>query len=227
MERYIYRKKQRKLVKKQRENTASDFLGYVLYAFGGIGLELLLLKDEEGLHHLTFAAWGSAEHILHWCLTCVVWGMTGWLLARQLPAQCEEPTQLSPARKVSILFFMVLSIVLTSVVWGGFKPAVEFSALGPVQFLFQYLYYATEVFLMVLMIAHGQRAFEVWKGKDSQLPFGGMFLALTWGMMHLLTQNVSTGIYAVAQALIYGEVYLLARKDRRISYLAILWMFML
>lgn len=80
--------------------------------------------------------------------------------------------------------------------WGGFKPAAEFAAMSPFTFLIQYLYYSAEAFLLFLIIAHGQQGFVLVFKKHTLFPFGGILLAITWGLVHIFTQNFSTGIYA-------------------------------
>lgn len=92
---------------------------------------------------------------------------------------------------------IALSITYTSLVWGGFKTIIELSNLGVSKFLIQYVYYAFESLLMMLIIAHGQKAFESWFGNIKCIPFGGILLAITWGLIHILTQGTLTGIYAV------------------------------
>ncbi|MEG2145054.1 MAG: hypothetical protein RRY06_00300, partial [Lachnospiraceae bacterium] len=59
------------------------------------------------------------------------------------------------------------------------------------------------------------------------IPFGGIILAVTWGLVHIFTQGASTGIYAVIQALLYGSVYMVFNKNYKITYIAIALMFML
>ncbi|RKI42606.1 hypothetical protein D7V86_12735 [bacterium D16-51] len=120
-----------------------------------------------------------------------------------------------------------ISIIYTSLVWQGFKPAIEFSNLGAGKFLFQYIYYALESLLIINIIAHGQKAFETKFGNNKSIPFGGIFLAATWGLVHIFTQGSSTGIDSVIQSMLFGTVYLVLNKNYKISYVAIALMFML
>ena len=50
------------------------------------------------------------------------------------------------------------------------------------------------------------------------LPYGLMFLALTWGLIHILLQGGATGIYAFFMSLLYGKIYIMLRKNVRDSY---------
>ena len=79
---------------------------------------------------------------------------------------------------------------------------------------------------MVLIIAHGQKAFDNWFG-IKYIPFGGILLAVTWGLIHIFTQGVATGIYAIIQAILYGSIYIILNKDYKFTYMAIALMFMI
>ena len=61
---------------------AWDYLWYALYAFGGLGLELLLagLVEPLWMGHKSFGEYTGAEQITHWLLTCLCWGAAAALL---------------------------------------------------------------------------------------------------------------------------------------------------
>lgn len=208
-----------------KANSSTDYIGYALYAFGGLGIEILLMMIETNLYGQTSGAWSAIKHIIHWTITCFIWGCLGTVLVKQLPVIPKK----SIKKKNLILAIMIISLstIYTSLVWKGFKPIIELSNLGVAKFLIQYIYYAFESFLMMLIIAHGQKAFENWFSHIRIIPFGGMILAVTWGLIHIFTQGTSTGIYAVIQALLYGSFYMVLNKDYKISYIAIALMFML
>lgn len=208
-----------------KANSSIDYIGYALYAFGGLGIELLLMMIETNLYGQTIVTWSAMKHIIHWVITCFIWGCLGTVLVKQLPVNTKN----SIKKKNMILAIIIISvsIIYTSLVWKGFKPIIELSDLGAAKFLIQYLYYAFESLLIMLIIAHGQKAFENWFSHIKIIPFGGIILAITWGLIHIFTQGASTGIYAVIQALLFGSVYMVLNKDYKISYVAIALMFML
>lgn len=203
--------------------SAIDSLGYALYAFGGLGMELLLIMAETNFYGCSNEAWSDRQNIIHWLLTCFIWGLLGWLLYKQLPIATKNNIQ--RPKWIAILILMGICIVSTSLVWNGWKPMIEFTRLGAVKFIIQYLYYAFESLLILLMIAYGQKAFELWFD-HSKVPWGGILLAITWGLIHILTQGSATGLYTVVQSLLYGSIYLLLQKDFKRSYLAIAFLFM-
>lgn len=208
-----------------KTNTAIDHLGYALYAFGGLGIEILLMMLETHLYGRANDAWTSTQSILHWVITSLVWGALGLVLAQQLPILPNKT--IKKGNGAVALLIIIASVVYTSLAWGGFKPVMEFINLGAARFVAQYVYYAFEGLLILLIIAHGQQAFDRWFAKASFVPLGGILLAITWGLIHIFTQGLETGIYAALQALMYASVYLLLNKNRKLSYVAIAIMFML
>lgn len=208
-----------------KTNSATDYIGYALYAFGGLGVEILLMMIETNLYGQTSGTWSTMQHIIHWMITCLIWGCLGTILVKQLPIIPKNSTK----KKNMILAVIIISasIIYTSLVWKGFKPIIELSNLGVSKFLIQYIYYAFESILILLIIAHGQKAFETLIKKSINLPIGGILLAITWGLIHVLTQGINTGIYACIQSIFFGMVYLVLKKDIKFSYIAITFMFML
>ena len=65
------------------------------------------------------------------------------------------------------------------------------------------------------------------KTENKVVPYGGLFLACTWGLIHILTQDFSTGVYAFLVAIVYGVIYLLLNKNTRWAYLGILVLFVM
>jgi len=76
---------------------------------------------------------------------------------------------------------------------------------------FQYLYYLLESLMVVLLMAMWQRAGEIWTGRV-WVPWGGVGLALTWGVAHFATHPAGA-VFVVPTALVYGGVFVGARKS--------------
>lgn len=212
-------------IKSKKVNKASDYLGYALYAFGGLGIEILLSAIENFLYGSSYKMWSDGQIILHWMITCIIWGSLGLILKKQLKPICTDSIKKSNCL-VGIIVFSI-SLIYTSFLWGGFKPIIEFSNLGMGKFLFQYMYYAFEALLILIIIAHGQKAFELWFKNIHYVPFGGILLAATWGLIHIFTQGSLTGLYTVIQGLLYGSIYLILNQNLKFSYIVITLMFML
>lgn len=207
----------------KKEDTAMDYLGYALYAFGGLGLEILLVMLETSVWGVQRGNWTITQHVIHWSITCLIWGVSGYILMKQ-PLKIRS--EINKTNWYIAGAIIIISIIYTSISWGGFKPAIEFSNNGIVKFVVQYIYYAFESLLILLIIAHGQKAFEKCLKNTKHIPFGALLLAMTWGIIHILTQGMATGIYACVQSLLFGSIYLVLNKDIRFSYIAITLMFM-
>ena len=52
-------------------------------------------------------------------------------------------------------------------------------------------------------------------------------LALTWGLVHFLTQDFATGIYGIALSVVMGAVHVLTCKNLLMTYPLLLVLFIL
>ncbi|MBD5495626.1 MAG: hypothetical protein HDR12_15000 [Lachnospiraceae bacterium] len=110
--------------------------------------------------------------------------------------------------------------------WDGFKVYLEYVNKGFLLFAFQYIYYAFETMLFLLIIVFGQKACEVWFHKE-RIPYGGIICGLTWGLAHIFTKNLLTGVLGIALGFAMGSVYLLVNRDLKKAYVVLLFMFVL
>lgn len=208
---------------------ASDYLGLGLYAFAGFGLEVVLAM----LLPLVFGVQGSEytlfHQCVHWVLTCILWGSMALFLIRFSGEKYSfDVMKLNkvPDSK-GWLFAIVVSVIAitaTTIVWDGLKPVQEYD--GIVKFLFQNIYYLFEAALILLTIVFGQQFGDTLINRRG-LPYGGFFLALTWGLIHILLQGSQTGVYASLMSILYGLVYIMLKKNIRYSYILIAIVFIL
>ena len=125
-----------------------------------------------------------------------------------------------------VILIIIFSLIISYIDWNGSKVLKEFNANGPVKFVFQYIYYCFEVVLVTLILIFGQLAFEKWF-KRKNIPYGGIVVALTWGIAHIFTKNLYVGIITMISGLAFGSVYLLTNRDIKISYVILWFMFVL
>lgn len=202
-----------------------DVCGNALYAFGALGLEILIMMMEEGVYGMPSFEWTSIQHQIHWSVVILVWGGIACALYRQRPYAHQG--SMSKMEKGIACLLALLVIGYTTSIWNGVKPWIEFQELGIVNFMFQYVYYAMEASLLVLILMFGQAAASIWLRKESKVPYGGILLALTWGLVHILTQGFATGIYTCILSLLYGCFFLVVHQRPTLAYLGIAVMFML
>ena len=166
--------------------------------------------------------------LAHWTLSCLTWGIVAWLLVKYSKQKQHfdifaETTRPKAWQWACVAACFLVIAAVSYLAWGGFKIIIEFRGLGPLHFVFQYVYYAFETILFSLIIIFSQKAGEL-RFKKQNIPYGGIFAALTWGLIHALTQgSLFVGLYAAVNGLVFGIVYLLLKRDVRkhiiISYL--------
>lgn len=121
----------------------------------------------------------------------------------------------------------VVCLSLTYMDWSGSKLLIEFQRNGALKFTFQYIYYFFEVILFMLIIVYGQKACELWFKKEN-IPYGGIVVALTWGMAHWFTKgSLVAGLYTAFGGFCFGVVYLLLNRNIKWTYVALCIMFIL
>lgn len=203
------------------------FLLLAILAFAGIGLEVVLAFGIEPLIYGTpLNEWSDKQTILHWIITCILWGAVSFGIVRLAKNKYgfdlfQRGSKLSAWQWVLVAIFMIGSLIISYVDWNGSKVIKEFYANGPFKFVFQYIYYIFETILVTLILIFSQKAFEKWFHREN-IPYGGIIVALTWGLGHFFTKDIWTGIVCMISGLAFGSVYLLVNRDIRKAF-PILW----
>lgn len=215
---------------KREESRGSRFLDLALTAFAGLGTEAVYAYLlEPALYGSSMENWIDVQTILHWILTCVTWGIFAAMLIKKAQKKCHFPL-LEKGRPVGwprwcvCLALAALAFAANYISWGGPKIYLEFTRRGPLLFTFQYIYYAFETMLFLLIILFGQKACEIWFSKP-QIPYGGIICGLTWGLAHAFTKNPLTGIMGLILGFGMGGIYLLMNRDLKKSYLVLFFLF--
>ena len=231
---------------KNRFKEGIDFLTNGLCVFGVIGLELILAYVIEPLlysnievgNYKSFYSW---QTIAHWIVTCALWIAGAILVAKQ----CRKETgfdligkfhseRLTDSIKnirlwqwVMIVAGATICLISTWIDWNGSKVMHEFASKGLILFIFQYGYYLVETALVLMIIIFGQKAFEKWFNNNT-IPFGGLLVAVTWGLGHWMTKgSLMTGLYTAFGGLVFGSVYVLTNRNVKLSYILLCIMFIL
>lgn len=197
-----------------------DYLYLALYAFAGIGLDLILVGIIEPIFGVTLETYTTLQHMLHWIIICITWLIVGIFLINLAKKKYdfnlwEHKNKLKGWQYFGIIACLIVSIASHYIDWGGFKPFLEFQQLGFIKFAFQYMYYLFEAFLISLIIIFGQKACEIWFKKEN-IPYGGIVLALTWGLMHIVSKgSIVVGLLSAFGGFLYGAAYLVVGKDYR------------
>ena len=204
------------------------YLAMALLAFVGIGFEVLLAFGiEPALYGAELKDWTVTQNILHWIFTCILWGASAFGVVTLAKKKgdfdiFQKGKKVELWKWIVIILIVIGSLVVSYLDWKGFKVVKEFKSNGPLRFVFQYIYYVFEVLLVTLILVFSQKAFEEWF-KNPYIPYGGIIVALTWGIGHFFTKDVMTGIVTMLSGLAFGSVYLLVNRDIKKAYI-ILWL---
>ena len=210
-----------------------NFLSLAVTAFGGLGIEMLYAFIlEPVLFGAQMGSWSDGQSIMHWILTCVTWAAVGIWLVRSAKKNYSLDIlsvhgKLQAWQWAAVLAMLAVSVIIQYSDWGGLKFVIEFQRLGAVLFLFQYLYYAFETLLFLMIIVFGQKACELWMGHD-KLPYGGIVCGLTWGLGHILSKGgLLIGLHGLLWGILLGTAYLVVNKDIRKTWAVLFLMFVL
>lgn len=212
--------------------TGGDYLSLASYAFMGLGMEVVYAYLlEPALYGVPMQKFSALQTIVHWLLTCMTWGLFVYVLIRKSGEKYQFPLlekgkEMRAWHWVLCALLVFLAFLVDYMTWDGFKVYLEWERRGTLLFLFQYFYYAFETGLFLLIIVFGQKACEVWFGRPD-FPYGGIICGMTWGLAHIFTKDLLTGILGLALGFAMGSVYLLAGRDLRKAYGVLFLMFVL
>ncbi|MCL2054194.1 MAG: hypothetical protein FWG90_07135 [Oscillospiraceae bacterium] len=221
-----------------------SYLGMGILAFLFLGMDVVVLL-------VTFLFYGTMDFsarieahgfsvmLLQWGLTSVMWAagvFSLYSLAKKKGYNVlENNSARAPLKNWIIVFALLIAAVIGQLLMYNmqFKPLVEFlrmrelfSSYAILAFIIQYIYYAFEVSLFLSVIVYGQKFGEIVFRKEN-IPWGGILCGLLWGLLHIFTKDLLTGIYLAAFSLVYGFVYLLLQKNVKYTYIVLALMFIL
>lgn len=215
-----------------KKATGVNYLLLALFAFGGLALEFILSYGIEILlYGMQMADWSTLQWVLHWTLTCIVWGVVSYILIRFAKNKYDfdilaKGNKMKVWQWIIVVALIIGSLIISYMNWNGSKVLSEFQRNGLARFIFQYIYYVFEILLVTLILVFGQKAFEKWFKKEN-IPYGGIIIAITWGLAHFFTKEILTGVISVIAGLAFGSVYLLVNRDIKKTYLILWIMFVL
>ena len=204
---------------KKRIGEGFDYLWCALYACAAFAIELLLVFI-EGIIGIDTSNYTALQNIVHWIITTVLWIGAGFLVIHIGKKTTgfdiwEHREKIKKWQYLALFLTFVINIIAKYLDWNGFKVLIEWNSKEPVLFIFQYLYYLAEGFLISLVIVFAQKAFEKWFIKDF-IPYGGIVLGLVWGLAHIVSKgSVVVGIFSMLSGFLFGTAYLFVNRDYR------------
>lgn len=190
-----------------------------LLAFIGLCLEILLASLEKHLYGTDIAGFSEMQYIRHWLITSALWAIVSFwavFLSKRLFEfnVFESHTVSSRLQLVLGLSLPLVFAVVWSILNGGPGIVRFYKNSSIAMFIWQYIYYVFEMLLAGLIICLSQRSFDSRTGKPSQIPWGGLMLGLSWGLLHYFTKS-SAVVAAIAfiLAILFGMVFNWLGKD--------------
>lgn len=220
-------------MKEAKKISGWSYFWLAMDAFGGLGIECIYaFLLEPAIYGHSMNEFTTVQAILHWIITCVTWGIITWILIKVAKERYQfdllmKTKEIKVWQWICVAICVALSLTGSYIDHNGFKIVREFHHNGALKFVFQYIYYLFETGLFMLIIIFGQKTFEKWF-KNENIPYGGIMVALTWGLAHTFTKgSILIGLNAAAYGFIFGAVYLLLNRNLKWTYLILCVMFIL
>lgn len=215
------------------------FLGLALLPFVILAFEMFILLIESTFYGtMDIFTLPFYAVIIHWICTIVIW-IFGLFVLYYLSKKAgynvfEYKNRPTLKNWIIVVVIVIFTAIGSYIIWGmRFKPFAEYGGhfnkyynMAIVTFIFQYLYYLVESMLFLAIVVFAQEFGELAFGKKI-VPWGGIMCGLTWGLGHIITQGLLTGIYSFFVSILFGVVYLQMKKYVKYAYIIIALMFML
>ena len=215
-----------------REVKWTKYLWLSLLSFGAFMLEYFsIFVIESILMHTDIWNYTANSKSVHCIIMAFMWSVVIAVLLLLSQKYLHFPTRENKEEKLCLKNWIITFVcligckILTFIDWHTLKVVGEVQGKNIYQFCAQYLYYVVEVMLVVLIIIYGQKAIETLLKKESPIPFGGIILAVTWGMFHFVSRGVGleiwNGISTMIFSVLSGVMYVRLSRKCLYSYLFI------
>lgn len=215
-----------------KRTSGGKYILLALSAVIGFCLEFVLVFIlEPYVFGVSLNDYSTPQYLIHWTITCILWGIVGLCLILIAKDKCRfdilrKSNNMIWWQRVIIIACIISSLIVSYINWDGFKVIKEYHNLGLLKFVFQYVYYLFETLLITLILIFSQKAFEEWFHR-TYIPYGGIILALTWGIGHFVSKDILTAVLCLVVSLAYGSIYLLTNRDATKTYIFLSIMFIL
>lgn len=194
-----------------REVKWTNYLWLSLLSFGAFMLEYFsIFVIESILLHIGIWNYTANSKSVHCIIMAFMWAVVIAVLLLFSQKYLHFPARENKVEKLSLKNWIITFVcligckILTFIDWHTLKVVGEVQGKNTYQFCAQYLYYAFEVMLVVLIIICGQKAIETLLKKESPIPFGGIILAVTWGAFHFVSRGVGLEIWNGISTMIFS-----------------------
>lgn len=208
----------------------TKYLWMSLLSFGAFMLEYLSIFVIEAIFlHVDIWNYTAQQRSVHCIIMAFLWAVfIGVLLIFSIkhyhfPTGGNQEDKISLKNWIATFACFIGCKIMTFIDWHTLKVIGEARGKTIFQFCAQYLYYIFEVVLVTLIITYGQKAVETFLKKESSVPFGGIILAVTWGIFHFVSRGVGieiwNGISSMIFSVLCGVMYIKLNRRWLYSYL--------
>ncbi len=180
----------------------------------------------------TFMEWDYQIQVLSRILPAVSWVIL-FLVASNMSTNKLNFNFFHPSEKVTLknyliaTFFLIIAISFNYASWGDFKLLIEYNNAGTIGFFAQHIYYFAEIIIVTTLVVLFQKMCEAWF-KNTAIPYGGIAVAITWGLAHIFTQNsIAVGLLAFVYGIGFGSTYLILKRNYKLTTIFLFLMFVL
>ena len=181
--------------------------------------------------HVDIQNYTAHQRSVHCIIMSFMWAVFIGILLLFSKKHYRFPTRGNQEDKISLKNWIITLAcftgckIMTFIDWHTLKVIGEAQSKTIFQFCSQYLYYIFEVMLVILIIIYGQKSVETFIKKESSIPFGGIILAMTWGIFHFVSRGVGieiwNGISTIIFSVLSGLIYIKLNRNWLYSYLFI------
>lgn len=217
------------------------YINYILLVFLVLGLELAIAQIELMIYGLAGVGdFNFTQKMIHWAITIAVW-LTGtiWIYKDSQKHGIKifnlSNTNITVKDLTLIGVMVVIVTVFMAYIWGGqIKPVAEFlrsienfgTVQGLIVFSVQMIYYVVEAWLIVLIVAYGQKMVAEFGVLPSFL-MGAVAPALTWGLGHILSKDLGTMLLCMIMSFAFSFCFLKVQKSLKYGIIVTAILFIL
>lgn len=214
-------------MQKQKASKYRDFL---------LGLLMYLLLLPEFILFITVGTEGILKSYIgvvsFFLFSILLYTAVPLLVERKIPVEHKKKHNFKSALWAIMVALAVIILKMVFQKQETPKFISEYAAfiqtsgyIGMIGATLQHLYYFAEMVLCCYMLRTFQKAGEELFG-FKKIPYGGIVLGVLWGLViHTISKDVSVGLYMLILSIVWGVVYLIADKNRWLTYFLMAIMF--
>lgn len=196
---------------------------FLIFMFDFISAFIANAIDGVNIFSFSYLFPNYQVRLLQLGLTITFWALSLLIFSRYTKNTLKTIINFSFTKKelVMSIVYLLVALLIKLAVNQTFIPQIylEYESyniiyhdLGLLIILIQIIYYICEFILIVFMLSLFQKWGEL-KNKKYGWIIGILFLAFTWGGLHILTKGLVSGLILIISSLLIGYSYLLSNKS--------------